>query len=167
MRQESPIFSPVDFRTKFRSRTTDEPLAKDLVTYAAEIVAKHPDVRIHVGTDSQNTARKTVYATAVVFRYGTRGAHIVYIKHRVPKMKDNFTRLWGELERTREVVQYISDNSSLKIHQVDLDYNEDEAEYSSKLIAAGKGLFVGLGYKVGTKPGQLVATRAADHIVRH
>lgn len=176
MKEHAPIFSVMDFKTRFKSRTNDQPVPGGLIAYAAKIVGEHPDVKIHVGTDSQNESSRrgknrnrkvTIYATAVVFRYGTRGAHIVYIKDKVPAIKDNWTRLWQEIERTREVVHYITTNSSLNIYQVDLDFNEDETEFSNKLLASGKGLFLGMGFNVGTKPELLVATRAADHIVRH
>ena len=166
-------FKPIDFKN---FKTELQPKERfDLIPYASNFIAKNPHAKIYVGSDSQNkqetrrrrSAKVTKFVTVVAFRLGHNGVHVIYLESVYkPMIRDVWTRLWGELERTRELVEYLETNSSLKVHQVDLDYNEDEEEYSHRLLAAGKGLFTGLGYRVGTKPGELVATKAADHLAR-
>jgi len=171
MNETYTVYNNFDFK-RFRCESFPNKTF-DLIPYASKFIADHPYADIYVGTDSQDisssrrAAKKTVYATVVAFRIGTKGVHVIYLIQKIPLIRDRWTRLWGEIERTREVVDYIERNSSLKIHQVDIDYNQDDRWYSNKLVAAGTGLFTGLGYKVGSKPDELVATRAADHLVRN
>ena len=44
-----------------------------------------------------------------------------------------------------------------------MDYNDNEAHKSYKLISAAKGWANSLGYKVNVKPQIQIATRAADY----
>lgn len=55
--------------------------------------------------------------------------------------------------------------SGLLIYQVDLDFNQDDTHDSHRLVSAGEGLFSGLGYNVKSKPDELIAARAADHLL--
>jgi predicted RNase H-related nuclease YkuK (DUF458 family) len=57
-------------------------------------------LEVHVGCDSQNYKRHTVYATTVVFDIPGNGAHVIYRKEKVPKINDLWTKLWGETERS-------------------------------------------------------------------
>ena len=59
---------------KFR-RLTDNKLV-NLESYVPSVLKKSPNSLIYIGCDSQTTRNKTIYATAVVFRY-TNGAHIL------------------------------------------------------------------------------------------
>jgi predicted RNase H-related nuclease YkuK (DUF458 family) len=137
----------------------------DVIKYTQKILSEFPDATIHVGTDSQNHRRKTTYAICVCYRYGLRGVHVIYNRtHIKPKIKDRWTRLWKEAEMSIEVAEYIQNNSSFKVHTIDMDYNNDKHHFSSKLVQAAKGWAQSLGYKVSVKPEEQVATRAADHL---
>lgn len=138
----------------------------DIVKHTLNVIANNTDVEIHVGTDSQNHRRETVYVTAIAYRYGNRGVHYIIHKIRVKKIKDRWTRLWNEAEMTIDTAEYLSKKiSSLKI-QLDFDYNVDERYFSNKLVQASHGWGTSLGYKVNMKPDNQIATKAADYHCR-
>lgn len=138
----------------------------DLISYCLSYVKEHPDVKIYVGTDSQNIGRNTRYATVVAFRHPHKGAHIIFREERIPRMDDMFMRLWKECEFTLDVAQWIENNTPLHVEVLELDYNHDKAWNSSKLVAATHGWCKSLGFKVHSKPDELIAVRAADHLCR-
>ena len=70
-------------------------------------------VEVHVGCDSQNHKRHTVYVTTVVFRFPNNGAHVIYRRERVPKILDMWTKLWGETERSVELANLILEECNL------------------------------------------------------
>lgn len=139
----------------------------DVIEYTRKILSEYPNATIHIGTDSQNHRRKTTYAICVCYRYGLRGVHVIYNRQHIrPKIKDRWTRLWKEAEMSIEVAEYIQNNSSFKVTTIDMDYNNDEHHFSSKLVSAARGWAESLGYGVSVKPEEQVATRAADHLCK-
>lgn len=139
---------------------------KDLPMYIAKVLKKYPYAEIHVGTDSQNARRHTVYSTVIAFRYGFRGVHYIYTKHRVKKIKNIFERLFKEAEESIEVAEWLKENMPSIEIQIDMDYNSDEQHVSHKLVSSTKGWAESLGYKVNIKPYSQIATKAADHECR-
>src|SRR5687768_18486252 len=89
----------------------------NIVEHTLEQRAKWPDLKLLIGTDSQDEKNKrtgqrlTVYATVIVYRYGTKGAHYIYLKEEVPRVKTMFSRLYGEAERTMEVALYLKEEA--------------------------------------------------------
>ena len=80
-----------------RFRVMGGKLQHDVCDYITTMTSSS-DVEVHVGCDSQNHKRHTVYVTTVVFRFQNNGAHVIYRKERVPKIFDMWTKLWGETE---------------------------------------------------------------------
>jgi len=144
----------------------------DPVKYSLEIMSEAGgNIKVYVGTDSQNFKRRTCYCTTICFHYDNadgmgRGVHIIYYKERVKKITDHLMRLWNESQRSIEIAERLR-RHGIAIERIDLDYNNDEYWYSNKLVAAGVGMVKGFGYNVAIKPEELIATRAADHIIRH
>ena len=97
------------------------------------------EVRVHVGCDSFNPKRHTVYVTTVVFRFPNNGAHVIY--RRVPKILDMWTKLWGETERSVALANLILEECNLRVHQIDLDFNSDGKYASHKLVSASSATF--------------------------
>jgi predicted RNase H-related nuclease YkuK (DUF458 family) len=120
------------------------------------------DVEVHVGCDSQNHKRHTVYVTTVVFRFRNNGAHVIYRKERVPKILDMWTKLWGETERSVELANLILEECGLRVHQIDLDFNSDSKYASHKLVSASTGYITSLGFDSKVKPDLLMAAWAAN-----
>jgi predicted RNase H-related nuclease YkuK (DUF458 family) len=137
----------------------------DIVKHTLSILEECPYVDIHVGTDSQNHRRHTVYSTVIAYRYGNRGVHYVVAKTKVNKIKDIWTRLWKEAEMSIEIAELISSKITVKL-QIDFDYNDNAKHFSNKLVQAATGWAMSLGYKANTKGDELVAAKAADHECR-
>ena len=135
----------------------------DVLKHTMRILKEHPNVEIHIGTDSQNKKHETRYATVIAYRYGTRGVHYIVAKSTVnPKINDIFTRLWKETEMSLETAEWLTQHVNVKI-QIDMHYNSDEEYKSNKLISACQGWATSLGYKVNVKPDNQIATHAADY----
>jgi len=149
----------------------------DLIQYTKRLIAEYAelDVRIYVGTDSQNLkkARSTGYITCVAYHIGNvdldgsfygHGVHVLYTAKKIRKITDTFLRLWKEAELTMEVAENLRKKGIL-IHQIDLDFNQDNIHASNRCNDAAVGLFNGLGYQVASKPDDLFATCAADNLI--
>lgn len=117
---------------------------------------------LHVGCDSQNHRNHTVYVTTVVFRFPRSGAHVIYHKEKVPKIRDLWTKLWGETERSVALAHLLRDEVDAHVEQIDLDFNSDPSHPSNKVLSASAGYVQSLGFQSGAKPGLLMAAWAAD-----
>lgn len=137
----------------------------ELGEYAKKMVEEHSDMKIYVGSDSQNYSKKTLYATTVVFRFEHSGAHVIYHKESTPLVTDMWTRLWGELQRSIDVAGYLKFECDVPIEQIDLDLNSDPDYPSNKVFQAAVGYAQSMGYKAKTKPDLLMATWAANVLV--
>ena len=140
--------------------TTGRPVELD--RYVADYLQAHPECEVHIGSDSQNYRVHTVYVTTIVLRHPGKGAHVLYTKSRVPIIRDIFSKLWGELERSIKLAEYLQNELLIEVAQIDLDYNEDETYPSNKVLNAAAGYVQSLGYTVKAKPELLMAVWAAN-----
>lgn len=144
----------------------------DLVDYTREVLTKHDVEQVIVGCDSQNKRYNTCYVTTVVFKYFGRGAHYIYQRENVKKIRDRFTRLWGEVERSIDVAKMLEapqnkGGAGIKVDYVELDFNKKELTGSNSMLKASQGYVIGMGFKCKVKPDDgLSAVKAADHVVR-
>ncbi|MDA0940256.1 MAG: hypothetical protein O2990_04580 [Bacteroidetes bacterium] len=136
-------------------------LKHDVCEYITAMTSES-DVQVHVGCDSQNHKRHTVYVTTVVFRFPNNGAHVIYRRERVPKILDMWTKLWGETERSVALANLILAECNLRVHQIDLDFNSDSKYASHKLVSASSGYITSLGFDSKVKPDLLMAAWAAN-----
>ncbi|MFZ8960334.1 MAG: ribonuclease H-like YkuK family protein [Flavobacteriaceae bacterium] len=134
----------------------------DPVAHTLEVIKNFPYAEIHIGTDSQNINKRTIYTTVIAFRLGSRGVHYILSKSSIKQITDMWTRLWKEAELSVDTAEWLTQKVSVKV-EIDMDYNEDESFKSNKLISAAKGWANSLGYKVNVKPNNQIATRAADY----
>lgn len=145
----------------------------DIIDYAANQIKLNPTTKIIIGCDSQVHGPKITYVLCIIFRFGANGAHGIHKRIKedrppknVPQGEQVLERLSNEVYKTMELAQYISDNSSIKIHAVEFDFNEEEIHMSNKLIAMATGWAKGLGYNVRVKPEELLACKYADYLCR-
>ena len=134
----------------------------DPLNHTLKVLKNSPFSQIHIGSDSQNVGKKTIYVTAIAYRFGSRGVHYIISKKSEMIIDDIWKRLWKEAEMSIEVAEWLSNQINVKI-EIDMDYNNDEKFISNKLISAAKGWANSLGYKVNVKPHNQIATKAADH----
>ena len=146
-------------------RKVEGDAVSDIVKHTLDVLQECPYAEVHIGTDSQNHRRTTVYVTAIAYRYGNRGVHYIYHKHKMKKIKDKWTRLWNEADYSIEVANWLTSKVNVKV-EIDLDYNYQEKHFSSKLVGPAVGWVESLGYKANIKPHNQIATRAADYHCR-
>ena len=144
----------------------------DLINYTNDLLRIKDVESIIVGTDSQNKRYSTTYVTTVVYKYFGRGAHCVYHRENVKKIKDRFTRLWGEVERSIEIAQQLElppnkGGSGIKVDCIELDFNRKELTGSNAVLKASQGYVIGMGFSCKVKPDDgLSAVRYSDHVCR-
>lgn len=136
----------------------------NIVEHTIEQIDKYPHLKIFIGTDSQDKGRETEYVTTVVYRYGTRGVHFVYLREKVLRHKDfsQFTRLYDEGVRTLATSDILTTDLPVAIEALEFDYADVVKTLSSKLVGAFKGY-----PNAQFKSGEMMATKAADHVLRH
>jgi len=139
------------------------------VEHTKEVLAKYSykdNVKVYVGCDSQNRRYNTSYVVVIAYRYGTRGTHYIYTRDNVKKIRDRWKRLSNEVSLSVEVANHLQENG-IKVNCIDLDFNSKEIARSHELVAWAKGWVTNLGYNCTVKPEEQVASRAADHLVKH
>lgn len=134
----------------------------ELLSHVQTLIQDNPEIKVYVGTDSQNYNHTTVFVSTVVLRYSNNGAHVLYQKEKVPKISDRWTRLWEELQRSIELAGYLRFEGGIQIAQIDLDLNSDPKYFSNKLLPAAVGYVQSMGYEAKSKPDLLMATWAAN-----
>jgi predicted RNase H-related nuclease YkuK (DUF458 family) len=78
-----------------------------------------------------------------------------------------FTKLWGEVERTKEFLEYLGDDMKPFIEEVHLDFNPKPVHKSNMVHDAGVGLISSMGYKAFGKPNGWCASYCADKILKN
>ena len=81
----------------------------------------------------------------------------------MPEIKDMWTRLWKECEKSVDVALYLRKHD-IEIDTIDLDYNIDPTKKSNKLVKAAVGYVESLGFRARYKPDLLPGVYAADNI---
>src|SRR5688572_22483015 len=116
----------------------------NVVEHTKEQIAAKDGLKIYIGTDSQVKKKEIFYATVIVYRYGTNGAHYIYQMNTVPKrsmnIKEPFERLFEEGAKTIKLAEMLTEAiPSLKIEALEFDYNNIKKTKSQPVIAALKG----------------------------
>jgi predicted RNase H-related nuclease YkuK (DUF458 family) len=70
----------------------------------------------------------------------------------------------GEVERIMNFATWFTENSPVRLHAIDFDLNQNKQYYSNKLLNLATGWGGSLGIPVYTKPDEVVASKAADHL---
>ena len=146
---------------KFK-KLSDGTKISDLKQYILEFVSKNPDLKIYVGTDSQNIANKTIFGSVIVFHNSTYGGHVLVSKQVDPKFASHQHRLWTEVEMSIQIANFIRQECGLEVSSIDLDLNPDPKYHSNTILRAAVGYVEGMGFTARTKPEAIVASHAAD-----
>lgn len=134
----------------------------NIIEHTLEQLDKYSGLEIYIGTDSQSYGDSTVYATTIVYRYGLRGAHFIYHKERLPRVKDDFLRLYNEGYRTLKASDLLTEEIPVSVKALEFDYADIKKTISSKLVSSFKGY-----QNAVFKSGQMLASKAADHECRN
>ncbi len=138
----------------------------DIIPYIQEYINGHKDVNIWIGTDSQNRRHNTVYALVICLRIEGKGAHLLYTKFEVPRIKDNRERLIQETWLTIEMAEYIKEQTGIRCEFLDLDLNPDPIYGSNTALSACTGMCNGYGYEFRHKGNDVMTSYAADILVK-
>jgi predicted RNase H-related nuclease YkuK (DUF458 family) len=145
----------------------------DILEYTYLQLLKDKSTKIYIGCDSQVDGPEIKFVISIVYRVGVKGGHCIYrvIKKdrppkNVPKEVQVHERLMEEVYMTMELAQFFIDNSSIKLHAVEFDFNEEEIHMSNKLLNLATGWAKGLNLPARTKPDELIACKYSDHICR-
>lgn len=142
-------------------------IVNDVGSYIKEILKIVPFSKIYVGTDSQNTGDYTVYATVIVLHYnGNNGGHVIFSKDSVPRIRDKYEKLWGEVARSVDAANFLKNDCGISVQYIDLDLNANVKEDSNKILASAVGFVESYGYGARYKPGPAFAVRVADILCR-
>lgn len=142
----------------------------DIVDHTLEQIKKWPHLKMYVGTDAQDYGKITRFATVIVYRYDTRGAHFAFFLEEVPRMNSMYNRLYDEGVRTIETAGTIMEEIPIAFEAVEFDYNLIPKWASHKLISAIGGWATGLNMRAvykNTGTDIMLATKAADEICRN
>lgn len=150
---------------------TEEGELVNIIEHTLDQLKKWPDLTIRIGTDSQNYTFKekgkkraiSRYVTTIVYRYGHRGAHYIYYKEEVPRVRSEWTRLYDEGIRTIEAADLLQAEIPVKIDALEFDYADVKKTLSSQLVQTFKNWG---GFKAEFKSGEMLACKAADHVCR-
>lgn len=141
----------------------------------------HGEFTIAVGSDSQNTKKKTRYTTTIVLHEIGRGGIFFYKSHKIDKNMNIAARLLEEsrlsIDIGRDIISMFEDhylkdiftlsdfNLKLEIH---CDYGENGKSNTVLRDAIGwiTASFIGEGIEVKSKPHAYAASCIADHYVK-
>lgn len=97
----------------------------DIVEYLNDYIRKDPTVTISVGCDSIQRRKRTVYACTIMM-YNTdikNGAHVVFFRENVLKIRDNHERLHKEAQYVHDIATFL-DNELTSYNRQDLTESE-------------------------------------------
>lgn len=141
---------------------TQEGQLVNVIDHTLEQIEKWPNLKIYVGTDSQVYAPDIRYVTAIVYRYGQRGAHYIFNCDEIPTIKDDFLRLYNEGLRTVEACEMLRNELPIEIEAMEFDFAGVAKTLSTPLVGVFKGY-----QNARFKGGEMFSTKAADHICRN
>lgn len=140
----------------------------NIVTHTLEQINKWPNLRIYIGTDSQDYGKITRFVTCVCYRYGHRGAHFVYQREEVPTIRDLYSRLYNEGTKTVDAALLLKEYlPAVTFEALEFDYSNIKKTKSTPVVQALSGWVKGLQMNASFKSGEQLATKAADHVCRH
>lgn len=98
----------------------------DIIQYLKEYIQRDPNTTISIGCDSIQRRRKTVYAiTLMLYNQDVRnGAHVVFFRESVNKIRDNFERLQKEAQYMHDIGEFL--NKELSSFYTRQDLTEDQ-----------------------------------------
>ena len=134
------------------------------IEYIKNFISGHSDVKVYVGTDSQNRTGWTNFACCIVLHFDGKGGHVLYGRKGVHRINDEFNRLWQEVCISVELATHLKENG-IKVDFVDLDYNIDPQYMSNRVLQSALGYVKGSGFIPRPKP-NTISSVIADVLCR-
>ena len=108
------------YKNKFKKFGGDQ--ISDIIEYLNISILKEPSITISVGCDSIQKRRKTIFAITIML-YNTdicNGAHVVFFRESLPKIRDTQSRLYKEAEYLQLIGTFLNDNLISTYTRLDL-----------------------------------------------
>lgn len=181
-------YKKVDFELR-KFKKFDGEFIENIIDYINGKVGKNSNVDVIVGCDSQQRRSHTVYALTIMFydRMLHKGAHVIYMKIKIRKERDMFSRLMNESLYVLDLGNWLDDrlldtinpkygpneyDGSFPYRKVQLhvdinpDYGKNKQNKSHLVYSSVMGMLCGSGFSVHAKPDSSAASSAADSILR-
>ena len=98
----------------------------DVIEYIKDYIKENPKVTISLGCDSVQRRRKTIYAITLMFYSVSikNGAHVIYFRDNINKVRDNYDRLGKEAEYVHNIGEWLNEELSSFYTREDLTDHE-------------------------------------------
>lgn len=114
----------MNIRNKFKKFGGD--YIPDIIEYIRDYVTVNPNVTISLGCDSIQRRRRTIYAITIML-YNTdlkNGAHVVFFRESVSKIRDNYERLHKEAQYVYDIGEFLNTELESFYERKDLSLSE-------------------------------------------
>ena len=138
----------------------------DIVQYVKSYLNDFPEVKIMIGTDSQNRGGSTVYSTVIALYKPGNGAHCIFKRWKTKRERNRQTRLLNEVQASIETADALVAAGIKKPEYIDIDINPNPRYKSNEVYSAAKGWVEGNGYEVRFKTFGPLVTTFADFLVK-
>lgn len=111
----------------------------NILDYINDYIKRDPNITITVGCDYIQGRRRTTYAIAIMFydRFEKNGAHVVYYREIIKKIKNIEERLYKEVEYVYNLATYLDENLK-SYNRMDIDEYERKKYKFHLLKCAGE-----------------------------
>lgn len=118
----------------------------DIIEYILGIINEYPDTTISVGCDSSLGRKSTSYVVAIMLYSNSfkKGAHVIYYRENIERIKNTFDRLQREAIYSKEIADFLHEN--LKDFYVRKDLNDNERKRYKFHLLRCNGQFENLEY---------------------
>ena len=112
--------------TRNRFKKFNQEKIPDVIEYIKNYIKENPKVTISLGCDSVQHRRKTVYAITLMFYSVSikNGAHVIYFKDNLTKVRDNYDRLGKEAGYVHSIGEWLNEELSSFYVREDLTDSE-------------------------------------------
>ncbi len=134
-----------------------------LLQHVQEMLAARPDVEVLRG-QRQPEPVAAIPSTPPPWCCATTATGPMWstAARKQARIRDLWTRLWGEVERSLDVARALRDEGGVRVSRIDMDLNSDPRFGSHRLHTTAVGYVRAQGYDAHTKPDLLMATWAAN-----
>ena len=139
----------------------------DVISYIRDYLKQYKNIEILIGCDSQSYGTKsTIYGVVIVLYEPGKGGHVLCTRENLPFERNTPVRLLTEVWKGVEVAEFLRENGLPKPKWIDIDLNPDSRHNSNTVLRQAIGLVEGMGYHARCKHHGVMATYAANELVR-
>lgn len=150
-----------------KGKITLDDMVKDIQSFMSE--EKDVHYKIVIGTDSQTTARQTMFVTAVIIHRIGKGARFYTRKIRSRPIHNLRYRIYRETEYSLELMQMLKEIGFLNAvldWPVEVHLDVGQRGETRKIIQEVVGWVTAVGYTAKIKPEAFGASTVADRFTK-